>query len=107
MQSALIFLVKTLTDLYLLAYLLRFIMLWTRADLFSPFGEAIVRITNPLVVPARRLVPSARAIDLPTLAVLLPPVALPPLLLPALVSISVPVGLSVYSVFLRLIVLII
>ena len=103
MQSALIFLVKTLTDLYLLAYLLRFIMQWTRADFFNPFGEAIVRVTKPLVVPARRLVPSARGVDLPTLVVLFLLEALATLLLLGLVGISVPVGLFVYFVVLRLI----
>ena len=103
MQSALIFLVKTLTDLYLLTFLLRFIMQWTRADFFNPFGEAIVRITNPLVVPARRLLPSARGVDLPTLAVLILLEALATLLLLGLVGISVPLDTFVYFVLLRLI----
>lgn len=103
MQNALIFLVKTLTDLYLLTFLLRFIMQWTRADFFNPFGEAIVRITNPLVVPARRMLPSARSIDLPTLIVLVLLEALATLLLLRLAGASPPIDTFVVLVVLRLI----
>ncbi len=103
MQSALIFLVKTLTDLYILTFLLRFIMQWTRADFFNPFGEAIVRITNPLVVPARRLLPSARGVDVPTLVVLILLEALATLLLLSLAGASAPIDAFVYLVVLRLI----
>ncbi|MDX1563310.1 MAG: YggT family protein [Gammaproteobacteria bacterium] len=64
------FLIKTLTDLYLLTFLLRIILQATRADFYNPISQFIVAVTNPLVVPARRLLPSVRQIDLPTLAVL-------------------------------------
>jgi YggT family protein len=71
MQSALIFLVKTLTDLYLLTFLLRFIMQWVRANYYNPLAQFILRVTSPLVVPARRVLPSVAGLDTPTLAVLL------------------------------------
>lgn len=103
MQSALIFLVKTLTDLYMLTFLLRFIMQWTRADFFNPFGEAIVRITNPLVVPARRLLPTAGGVDLPTLVVLILLQALATLVLLRLVGVSTPPEIFAYFVVLRLV----
>ncbi|HEX7079954.1 MAG TPA: YggT family protein [Gammaproteobacteria bacterium] len=103
MQNALIFIVKTITDLYLLTYLLRFIMQWTRADFYNPFGQLIVKVTNPLVVPARRLLPSIRGVDVPTLVVLLLLEALAILLLLALVGAAVPAGTFVAYVVLRLI----
>jgi YggT family protein len=103
MQNALIFLVKTLTDLYLLTFLLRFIMQWTRADFYNPFAEVILRVTNPLVVPARRLLPSAAGIDLPTLIVLIVLEAAATLLLLGLIGASVPFGTFLVYVVLRLV----
>lgn len=70
MQSALIFLVKTLADLYLLTFLLRFIMQWVRASYYNPLAQFVLKVTSPLVVPARRLLPSVGGLDTPTLAVL-------------------------------------
>jgi YggT family protein len=67
---SLIFLVRTLGDLYLLTFLLRFIMQWVRADFYNPLAQFVVKATNPLVVPARRVIPSAGGADLATLFVL-------------------------------------
>ena len=52
---SLIFLVRTLGDLYLLTFLLRFIMQWVRADFYNPLSQAVVKITDPLVFPLRRV----------------------------------------------------
>jgi YggT family protein len=68
--NALLFLFKTFSDLYLLIFLLRFILQTVRADFYNPFSQFIVRATNPLVVPARRVLPSAGGFDLPTIIVL-------------------------------------
>ncbi|MDH3418428.1 MAG: YggT family protein [Gammaproteobacteria bacterium] len=68
---SLIFLVRTLGDLYLLTYLLRFIMQWVRADFYNPLAQFVVKATNPLVVPARRIIPSAGGADLATLLILI------------------------------------
>jgi YggT family protein len=70
MQSALIFLVKTLADLYLLTFLLRFIMQWARASHYNPLSQFVFKVTNPLVMPARRVLPSVAGLDTPTLVVL-------------------------------------
>jgi YggT family protein len=71
MQNSVIFLVRTLADLYLLTYLLRFILQWVRADFYNPLSQFVLRVTNPLVLPARRMLPAVRGVDLPTLVVLL------------------------------------
>lgn len=70
MQAALLFLVGALSDLYVLAFVLRFIFQLIRMDYDNPLAQTVVQITNPLVVPARRLLPSVRHIDLPTLIVI-------------------------------------
>jgi YggT family protein len=103
MQNSLIFIVKTLTDLYLLTYLLRFILQWVRADYYNPLAQFILNVTNPLVVPARRLLPPAGGIDLPTLVVLILLECLATWMLIALAGASVPVGTFLAYVGLRLI----
>jgi YggT family protein len=71
MQEALIFLITTLADLYLLTFLLRFIMQWVRVSHYNPLSQFVFKVTSPLVVPARRVLPSVGGLDTPTLAVLI------------------------------------
>ena len=71
MRSSLFYLVKALGDLYVLAFLLRFLLQWVQADFYNPFTQAIVKLTNPLVRPARRFIPTSRSADIPTLVVLM------------------------------------
>jgi YggT family protein len=105
MQSALIFLVKTLADLYLLTFLLRFIMQWVRASYHNPLAQFVFKVTNPLVVPARRVLPSVAGLDTPTVAVLfLLEVAVTYVLL-RLVGASVPIPVLLLYALLRLIAL--
>ncbi len=66
-MQAIIFITKTLIDLYILAYVLRLTLQWARADFYNPFSQFIVRITNPLVVPFRRVLPAIGKLDTGTL----------------------------------------
>jgi YggT family protein len=68
--TPLLFLVKTLSDLYLLTFVMRLALQIVRADFYNPLSQFIMTVTNPLVVPARRILPSVRNFDLPTLVVL-------------------------------------
>jgi YggT family protein len=68
--NALIYLFDTFSRVYLLCFLLRLLLQVARADFYHPAAQFIVAVTNPLVVPARRLLPSLRKLDLPTLVVL-------------------------------------
>lgn len=71
MQNALLFVVRTLFDLYLLCFALRFALQWARADRWNPLVQFILRVTNPLVLPLRRLVPPLGPVDTATVLVLL------------------------------------
>jgi YggT family protein len=71
MQSALIFLFGALADLYLLAILLRLIMQWVRASYDNPLAQLVLKVTSPLVVPARRVIPSVAGLDMATVVVLI------------------------------------
>jgi YggT family protein len=62
-MSALQYIVDTLTSLYLGVLILRFVMQLARANFRNPFAEAIVRVTNPLILPLRRILPPMGGID--------------------------------------------
>lgn len=102
MQSIL-FLIRTLGDLYVMTFVLRFLLQWVRADFYNPLAQFVVRATNPFVVPARRLIPAAGGVDLPTLIVMVLLEAALIWTMFALVSVTVaPVAFVLYVV-LRLI----
>jgi YggT family protein len=71
MQNALVFIVRTLFDLYVLTFALRLLLQWAAVDKRNPLVQFILRITNPLVIPLRRLLPSVGRIDTSTVVVLL------------------------------------
>jgi YggT family protein len=62
-MSALIFIVDTLLRLLLLVFLLRVLLQLSRADFRNQISQAVVRITNPLVLPLRRILPPVGKID--------------------------------------------
>ena len=105
MQSALIFLFKTLADLYLLTFLLRFIMQWVRASYYNPLAQFVLKVTSPLVVPARRLLPSIAGLDVPTLVVLFLLEVLATWALLGLAGLSIPVPQLLMFALLRVIAL--
>ncbi|MEZ5541510.1 MAG: YggT family protein [Pseudomonadota bacterium] len=51
------FLITTLISLYILAVMLRFLLGVVRADFYNPVSQFLVRITNPLLVPLRKVIP--------------------------------------------------
>ena len=71
MQDALTFIVKTLLELYIITFVLRFILQWVRADFRNPITQFFVRVTNPLVIPTRRLIPSIGGLDTATIIIVL------------------------------------
>jgi len=62
-MQAILFLVETLLGFYELVLLLRLLLQLTRADFRNPIARAIVRLTNPVIVPLRRVLPPAGRID--------------------------------------------
>jgi YggT family protein len=70
MQDAFTFILASLFDLYVVTFFLRLALAWSRADFRNPLAQFIVKVTNPLVVPARRFIPAAGGLDTATLVVL-------------------------------------
>lgn len=71
LNEIIIYLVQTLVSLYLIAMLLRFILQLVRADFYNPISQFLVKATNPVVVPMRKLIPGVGGIDLATLVLAL------------------------------------
>lgn len=62
-----VYLVQTLLSLYLVAMLLRFLLQLVRADFYNPICQFLVKVTNPLVLPLRKLVPGFAGLDMASL----------------------------------------
>lgn len=61
------FLINTLFGLYIGAVLLRFLLQAVRADYYNPLAQIVVKLTNPLLLPLRRIIPGWRKLDLAAL----------------------------------------
>jgi YggT family protein len=62
-----VLLVNTLGGLVVLALLLRFLLQATRADFYNPVTQSLVKLTAPILNPARRVIPSWRNFDIASL----------------------------------------
>ena len=69
--SSVNFLIGALFGLFILAAMLRLILQWVRADFYNPISQFIVKITNPAVIPLRRIIPSIGKIDTASVVLLL------------------------------------
>lgn len=63
-MTATLFLVQTIFGFYILAVMLRFLLQCVRADFYNPLVQFLVRITNPPLLPLRRIVPGYKGLDL-------------------------------------------
>lgn len=66
-MNALNFLLTTLFDLYIMIVAVRFLMQLTRADYHNPISQFVVKVTNPLLIPLRRVVPGFAGTDIAAL----------------------------------------
>ncbi len=61
------FLIQVVFDLYIMVVLLRIWLQAARADFYNPFSQFVVKATQPVVAPLRRIIPSIGSIDLATI----------------------------------------
>lgn len=66
-MNSMSFLVSTLFDLYIMVVILRIWLQAARADFYNPFSQFIVKATQPVVAPLRRVIPSIGSLDMATL----------------------------------------
>lgn len=62
-MQAVLFLIDTAFSLYLMVMILRLWLQLVRADFYNPFSQFVVKATNPLVLPLRRVIPSLGRLD--------------------------------------------
>lgn len=57
------FLVEVVFQVYILAVLLRLLLQWARADFNNSISQLVVKVTSPLLIPMRRVIPPFKGID--------------------------------------------
>lgn len=65
------FLVQTLFGLYIGAVMIRFLLAVARADFYNPVSQFLVKVTNPPLLPLRRIIPGIMGIDVASLVLML------------------------------------
>ena len=63
------FLLRTLSHLIIFVILLRLFMQIARVNFRNPVAQAIVKLTSPIIVPVRRVIPPIGKIDTATVLV--------------------------------------
>ncbi|PKH03625.1 hypothetical protein CXF72_05290 [Psychromonas sp. MB-3u-54] len=66
-MNAVHFLANTLFDLYIMIVLLRIWLQVARADFYNPFSQFIIKATQPVVGPLRKIIPGLGGWDLATI----------------------------------------
>jgi YggT family protein len=69
-MDALIFIVESVLSLAVFAFLLRFLLSLMRVDFRNPLSQAVLSLTNWLVLPLRRVLPPIRRMDTASLVAL-------------------------------------
>jgi YggT family protein len=62
-MSAITYIVETLLQLALFVVLARLLLQLSRADFRNPLCQVVVRLTNPLILPLRRVLPPIAKVD--------------------------------------------
>lgn len=65
------FLVEVLFGLFILAVMLRFLLQLVRADFYNPISQMLVKITQPVLAPLRRVLPSLGGMDTASVVLML------------------------------------
>lgn len=67
LQNALIFTIQSIFSAYIIIVLFRFLLQLARADFYNPLAQFAVKLTNPLLVPLRKIIPGYAKIDFASL----------------------------------------
>ena len=58
-----VFLIEAVFSLYIAAVVIRLLLGFARANFNNPLSQFLVKVTNPILVPMRRFIPSLGSID--------------------------------------------
>lgn len=62
-MQTLTFIVQTFIEIYVMVLLLRIWMQWARCDFYNPLAQFVVKLTQPIIAPLRRIIPPIGPID--------------------------------------------
>ena len=68
--NAIGFILGILFNLYATIVAVRFVMQIVRADYYNPLAQAVVKLTDPLLIPLRRFIPSIKKYDTASLVLI-------------------------------------
>ena len=68
--NASLYLIEAIFGLFLLLIMLRFLLQVVRADIHNPLSQFLVKATNPVLRPLRRIIPGLAGIDLASIVLL-------------------------------------
>lgn len=63
LNEVIVYLVQTAVSIYLLIMLMRFLLQLSLADFYNPISQFLVRATNPVVLPVRKVLPAKGRFD--------------------------------------------
>ena len=66
-----VFLINVIFGFLILMIMLRFLLQWVRADFYNPISQFIVKISDPLLKPLRRIIPGIGGIDMAAIVLML------------------------------------
>jgi YggT family protein len=95
-MEAVIYLLRFAFDALLMILIVRVWLQWVKADFYNPLSQFIVKVSNPLVVPLRRIIPGFGGMDLATIFVAYLVATLKFVTLTAIAGESLGVGLAFY-----------
>ncbi len=101
-MEAIRYIVDTLLWLLTLAFVLRLLFQLVRADFRDPIADAIVRVTNWLIMPLRRLLPPIGRVDTATVVAVLLAAGARTFVMMAMAGAGVGVGVGDLIAFLRI-----
>lgn len=94
-----VFLVQTLFGLYIGAIMIRFLLALARADFYNPISQFLVKVTNPPIIPLRRVIPSMMGVDMASVILMLVLQAVELILIASIKGFGIhPFGLIVLSI---------
>jgi YggT family protein len=67
LNTAALFLINTVFDLYLVVLGVRFILAWSGSDYFNPINQVISKLTHPIIKILGRIIPTYSQVEYSTL----------------------------------------
>jgi YggT family protein len=100
LQNIGVFLINTLLSLYISIVIIRFLLALSRADFYNQLSQFIVKVTNPVLIPLRRIIPSIGKLDTALVVLALSLIFIKTILIALLTGEAINlIGFMLYSVF--------